>query len=340
MTKFLYITSSSFSGSTLLAFLLNAHPDIVTVSEMDGWNYGPNEVFPCSCGAPLSGCAFFRRIAGAFGDAGLPFDFREFGTRYTLVQNARLNRYLTGQLPRVQSTRLELLRDRLVTALPNFARLLARQDRANMVFIQTALAARRGTVFLDACKTPFRLRHLRRIRDLDIHVLHLVRDPRGVALSNMKKKGYGASLAIRLWIDEQVAICRVAEEFPKRLILYYEDLCAAVDDTLAAVHDFVGVPPRRPPADFRSVEHHILGNEMRLASTAAVVQDSRWMRELSEADLVIIARASTAFHQRHANHPVAEMIARYGCDRLDASRAAQREEMPRPTGVTTQGTIV
>jgi hypothetical protein len=328
MTKLLYITSSSFSGSTLLAFLLNTHPEITTVSETEGWPYGPDEVFPCSCGAPLEECRFFQAIAAAFRSRGLPFDPREFGTRYHLSENALLNRCLTADLPRIRSSALEILRDRLVARLPRLAGTLARQDRANLLFVQTALEANRAAVFVDASKSPYRLRHLRRIPDLDLRVLHLVRDPRGVSLSNMKKKEYPAPLAIGLWLREQETICRIAAEFPRRMILHYEDLCAAVDRTLATIHAFAGVAPHPAPADFRSVEHHILGNEMRLSSVAAIVPDTRWMRELSGADLDAIAHACAVYRQRRPRHPVSEMIARYGCDVVAGQHTARPAAVP------------
>jgi Sulfotransferase family len=342
MTKFLYITSSSFSGSTLLSFLLNAHPDITTVGETDGWNYGRNEVFPCSCRAPLSECPFFRTIAAAFANEGLPFDQREFGTRYCLARGARLNRYLTAELPWIGNSALETIRDQLVWRVPPFARRLARQDHANRVFVRSALAASGAQVFVDACKSPYRLRHLRRLREFDVHVLHLARDPRGVALSNMKKKGYDAALAIRLWIREQVAICRIAEEFPKRMTVYYEDLCEAVNDAVAAVHDFIGVRPLPAPADFRSIPHHILGNEMRLAAAAAIVKDARWRRELSAADLGAVAVACAAFRQRRPDHPVSEMIAKFRCDVLEPRLEGQGPQSPSRAAAlpAADGTVV
>ena len=154
----------------------------------------------------------------------------------------------------------------------------------------------------------------------------------------MKKKGYDASLAIRLWINEQVTICRIMEEFPKRMIIYYEDLCDVMDDTLAAIHRSVGVAPRRPPVDFKSGEHHILGNEMRLGAVNAIVKDSRWTRELPVADLGTIARACAAFRQRHANHPLSEIIARYGCD---SSRApAPGQALSQTSTEATRGSTV
>lgn len=332
MIKFLYIASSSFSGSTLLSFLLNTHPDMCTVGETEGWSYGRDEVFPCSCGAALSDCSFFQTIAAAFQREGLPFDPRDFGTGYRLAHGTRLNRYLTAELPRIESTPLEIIRNQLVAHVPPFGRRLASQDRANLVFAQTALATRQAAVFVDAQKSPHRLRHLRRIRELDIYVLHLIRDPRGVTLSNMKKKGVDAALAIRLWLREQAAICRIAQEFPKRVTVYYEDLCDRMDDTLAAIHRFVGIAPRRPPADLKSVQHHILGNEMRLGAVTAIAKDLRWTRDLSAVDLDAIARACGTFRRRHVNHPVSETIARYGCDVPGARGAAQAEHARSQTG--------
>ena len=68
---FLYVSSSSYSGSTLLAFLLNTHPDIFSVSEMDGWPYGEKEAFRCSCGEILRECPFFRTVASDFAEHAL-----------------------------------------------------------------------------------------------------------------------------------------------------------------------------------------------------------------------------------------------------------------------------
>jgi hypothetical protein len=45
MPKVLFIACSSFSGSTLLSFLLNTHPDIVTAGHTIGWRYKKGEVF-------------------------------------------------------------------------------------------------------------------------------------------------------------------------------------------------------------------------------------------------------------------------------------------------------
>ena len=54
--RFLYVVGTSFTGSTLLSFLLNLHPQIVSVGEMTGPFRGvaDRQAYPCSCGAALS----------------------------------------------------------------------------------------------------------------------------------------------------------------------------------------------------------------------------------------------------------------------------------------------
>ena len=62
--RFLYIAGTSFTGSTLLSFLLNLHPQIVGVGEMTGPFRGVEDRrgYPCSCGAALSECPFWTAV--------------------------------------------------------------------------------------------------------------------------------------------------------------------------------------------------------------------------------------------------------------------------------------
>jgi hypothetical protein len=257
---------------------------------MNGWNYEEDTTFQCSCGAILRECRLYGRIAQVFREQGLPFDFREFGTDYRLHRNPRWNLYLTGGLPVVPSSALERLRDAVVRRVPAFARALDRQDRANRAFVLTALDYTGAEVFVDACKDPFRLRHLQRIPALDLRVLYLVRDPRGVALSNMTKRGWSAALAARLWVKEQSTILRVSADFSPVLTVYYDDLCDDVNGQLARIHEFLGVASVAFDGDLGAAEHHILGNVMRLENRTAIRKDTRWQRDLSARDLDTIVR--------------------------------------------------
>ena len=255
--------------------------------------------------------SLFSEIASAFRAKCLPFDPRNFGTAYRLVGNTRIDRYLTGAMPWISTTGLEQLRDACVGRIPPFAARLAQQDLANQTFIQRALAYSNAEVFVDACKSPYRLRHLRRLAGLQLQVVHLLRDPRGVALSNMTKRGWDAALSARLWIREQATILRIVREFPWVTQVYYEDVCDAADETVARLSRFVGLAPHSLPADFKTVEHHILGNWMRLRTSGAITRDTRWQTALSSRDRDAILQRLRAFLSRHETHPLSAIIRRY-----------------------------
>jgi hypothetical protein len=332
-----YISSSSFSGSTLLAFLLNAHRDIATVGEMDGWRYAADRTFQCSCGRILRECRFFQRMAEAYAAEQLHFDPRDFGTAYRLHGNDRLNRYLTDSPPVVRSSALESLRDALLLHLPFTAPRLARQDRSSLVFIRAALQYRGARVFVDACKTPYRLRHLARLSGVRIRVVHLVRDPRGVALSNITKRGWNARVAARVWLREQADIVRIGGEFAPVLRVYYEDLCDRTRETLAGIHRFLNLPALDPPSDYMSIEHHILGNFMRLRGDGTITKDTRWTTELRAAQLDEIRRSLTAFQGQRPGHPLTDIIAHYFTEVSSPSAGSHQVATDGNGGRATEG---
>lgn len=303
----LYLCCSSFSGSTLLSFLLNTHPLITTVGHTSGWRFGPDETFYCSCGQPLPACSFWTSVEEAFKEAGLPFEFYDFGTHYRLVDNADLNRYLTAQLPRFRNHTLEMLRDRFVSLVPPWARTLARQDRANCVLMRAALAYSGGRVYADNSHSPFRMRRLARLPELDLSALYLVRDMRGTVYSYMKNHQWGVEAATRVWLTEQSNILRLTREVDRTLILFYEDLCDETDATLARVHQFAGVPPTPVSTDFGGCEHHILGNAMRLGEKK-IAKDLRWKSELAPESLDYVRRAADAFMAQSPDHPLSSIL--------------------------------
>jgi hypothetical protein len=304
--KLLFIGYSTHSGSTLLAFLLNTHPDIVAVGHMTGWR----TELQCSCSKGVTECRFYGHIADAFRACGLPFDPTNFGTDYRLVDSFRLNRYLTGPLRFVRDSRIERLRDALVRFVPRFSAMLARQDRANLTFIKAALDFGGACVFVDKSTKPHRLRHLRRIRELDLSAIHLVRDLRGAVLTDMEIHGWDPALATRQWLEKNANITQVLKDAKSQITIHYEDIVDSTNETLATIHRFVGLSPQPFGGDFKQVEHHILGNAMRL-SDSVITKDTRWQRELSHKDLDAITDTAKAFVRRNADHPVSRLVEHY-----------------------------
>lgn len=310
ITDIVYISCSSYSGSTLLSFLLNAHSAICSAGHTTGWRFREGKGFPCSCGQRIQDCPFYNKIASAFRRDGLAFEYHSFGTDLRLVNNDRLNRYLTVRMPRFLPSGLESTRDRLVRLLPGAGEEVRRVRHANRTFVDTALSHFGARVYVDNSHRPFRLRMLKDIDGFDVRALHLVRDFRGVAFSNMKLRGVGAAHATGAWLGEQADITRVSAGLVPTRTVFYEDICDATDDTLADIHRFVGVAPETFGGDFKSSEHHILGNVMRFGPPR-IAKSTTWRDELPCDQRDVIERTAQRFVRRQPRHPVSDIVRRY-----------------------------
>jgi hypothetical protein len=65
----------------------------------------------------------------------------------------------------------------------------------------------------------------------------------------------------------------------------YEELCASPEKTMARLFAFLGVQPINNTLAFRNVEHHVVGNGMRLDDVTEIRLDERWREELTADDL-------------------------------------------------------
>ena len=83
MKYYVFLTSANFSGSTLLSFLMDSHPNIASVGELSNSIRGMNmETYQCSCGSRLVDCQFWLEVRKQMTKQNLPFEFHNFQTAY------------------------------------------------------------------------------------------------------------------------------------------------------------------------------------------------------------------------------------------------------------------
>jgi len=112
---------------------------------------------------------------------------------------------------------------------------------------------------------------------------------------------------MRSWLREQADIVRVFSEFDRTMTVFYEDVCAETNDALGAIHRFVGLQPHPVPDDFKTVEHHILGNVMR-EGTSTIRLDRRWRTDLSTNDREMIERSARRFIDSNPDHQLSRIL--------------------------------
>jgi hypothetical protein len=282
----IYILAPSFSGSTLLTFLLDRHPRIHTFGELKATAMGPVEAYHCSCGSLIGDCAYWRSLRERC--AALGFDLRldDFGTHFTAT-HPLWARVLGAQ---VRGPAFELCRRLLLDHLPGLrARYQGTLER-NARVIAAVLGDRRNDWFLDGSKDPSRLMYFQRSGRWRIRVIRMFRDGRAQCLSHCRKTPGRPDFrsAVRDWRSTIAQMERVASAFaPGDVVsLKYEDLCRDPGGTMTRLWRFLELDA--PAIDWSgrvSKEgSHILGNDnMRQSPDVTIRLDERWREELGDA---------------------------------------------------------
>lgn len=286
---YLSIIGCSYTGSTLLALLLNNHPRIATISEVGQVRGVPVEEYQCSCGARLLQCPFFLKVEQRINELGSSFSLRHWETEFHLSRHRWLDIPLVRPLRNVM---IENIRDQIVPFWPGYRQTIATIGRRIVHFAQAVLDITGKQVFADAKKDSMRVKFLGNMNALDLRVIHLVRDVRGGVASIMKYKGQDAEWATRMWYHANMNADRAKRFVPPRrwMQIRYEELSERPQDTLNRISDFLEIPTAPIPKDLYAAEHHILGNKMRLNGSGIIKKDDTWQNQLSERDLKVIAR--------------------------------------------------
>ncbi len=295
VTDFVYIMSPSYSGSTLLTFLLAKHPAIGTVGELKATSMEDIDRYTCSCGTLIRQCGFWAQVAAEMGQRGMPFDVASFGTHF------RSPAPLPDKLLRaaVRGPLLEGARTLGFAAVPAAHRALRATRERNRALVESIAAIRHTPVILDGSKDPVRLRHLLGARYWPIRTIHLTRDGRGTANSYMRHYATTMGHAAREWVRSQHECRRMYDRLPpdRRIRVRYEDLCTDTEAVLKELFAFLGLEGTVSGGAVHAGDQHIVGNFMRLRPDQDITLDEKWKDQLTPADLAAFERVAGALNR-------------------------------------------
>jgi Sulfotransferase family len=279
--RVVYLAGSGHTGSTLLALFLDSHPRIVSVGETalkrkSQWEN--KTALPCTCGALVEDCLFWRDVFQRVTDAGFEMNAQHWSNDFRYknpIAHKLLSRYSAKPFIRA----IQGAAGRIV---PGHMARVRRVREVNIEFIRTVLQSAGADVFFDTSKRAFRLRQLLETPELDVKVVKLVRDVRGYVASAIKR-GESPDDAARTWRSDQASLESVTRRLPsdRLMLLRYEDLCRDPRTWLTRIHAFCGVEPHDPPDFVVSREHHVIGNSMRLSEKIGIRLDESWRKSLS-----------------------------------------------------------
>jgi hypothetical protein len=298
--RYVYLSSAMHSGSTLIACLLGAHPAVSTVGELAA-------DFPkatrCSCGQMYTECAFWTRLERQATRAGIPF---EIGNLDVDLQPKPQSGFWEALY--YYSFRLSAF-DAARDAAFGWTRFAskAREAVAKSVAIAQLVCDGEGTrVFLDTSKNPLQLRFLARSDDIDLGLIVLVRDGRGVMNSIMRHYHFTKEHALGAWIWANRNMERAMKRHvrPDRVFhLRIEDLTTDCDGVCRRLFEFLGVESGLS-LDYSDLsQRHIVGNTMRLSFKGEIRADERWRDELPPDALAYFnAHGGSDWNRRFGYH--------------------------------------
>jgi hypothetical protein len=267
--RVLYMTGWCRSGTTVVGNLLNEVDGVVHVGELHYlWRngvLGSGTNSTCGCGDPVTHCPLWSEVLGRVGGA-------------DPIAQARLWAAAQDHLVRTRHTARRPAGD-------------ARELAARMSRLYATIAEVTGArVIVDSSKFPAEAALLAGASDVDIRILHMVRDPRATANSWLRPKDYipamGPVRSTLYWTGFNAASELVCRRHPESsLRLRYEDFVRDPRGRIADILRLLDLDTEPSiSADGAAVlglNHTVTGNPDRLARGPIRVRpDDRWRRDL------------------------------------------------------------
>jgi hypothetical protein len=294
-TTVIYVGGESRSGSTVLSTILGSYGDLVSIGEFRTVWLALKTRELCGCGEPISFCGFWTAVGDVAFEGWDAVDVDAMlRTDRRMARHRAMLRHIVVRSRRNRSE-LELYRETL-----------GRLYRA----IQEVSGA---SVIVDSTKDPSYAYLLREIPGVDLRVLTLVRDSRGVAYSCSKEYIIRPELArdsdadpvyMPTWPMWRTAVSWDLKNLlfyllirtSKRRLVKYEDFVARPRDELSAIRDFAGVEQMDCPSwndEMRSFEllpHHTLGgNPVRFGrGHVRLESDNEWRLKMSRNEKILV----------------------------------------------------
>jgi GT2 family glycosyltransferase len=306
--RVVYIAGAGRSGSTLVERTLGAIPGWVNIGEMIELIRKPSVAEELAgCGQPFRTCEFWSEVGRvAFGSWSSEMLHHIGRLQQTVSRQRYVPRlYLTGSRSSERSSQ--------------FASALREYGDFYRALYDAVGAVSGAEVIVDASKGPGQALALQRIGTA-VSLLHLVRDPRGVAYSWSKTQvsrphgGRGAVMGVHsvrhsasIWAAFQAELTMIRPAFEHSARMRYEDFVAdprgQVTSTLRQLHldaYLCGLDHVQRDCVVLSQSHGIAGNPSRFQhGTVRLSLDEEWQSRLTGADLRVVTAITTPWLLRY-----------------------------------------
>lgn len=289
--KLIYIAGYGRSGTTLLDIALGEQATIMGAGEVSTlarhvWDEGEY----CACGAQVRECGIWQPIVE---------QWRQGEPDSLMAEYRKAQERTEG-----------------IIGWGRWLARFGRQDHARrtMRLLASMVAVSGRPVLLDSSKLPGRAFALAALPGVELYVVHVVRDGRGVAWSLLKghrrqiDQGVQRDLmpkpllytAIR-WTTVNLATEWLCHRLgPSRAIrVRYEDFVADPHATIGAITAMVGEATTASPRDTFAPQHQVAGSRHRMQRSITVRKDETWKTDMPRIKQMIFTIACAPLLRRY-----------------------------------------
>lgn len=258
--KVIYILGAGGSGSTALSMLLGSHTKAVSVGELSLLDKYKALDLPCTCGDPISVCAFWKDIAGARED---------FPVRPLMRPSNSLSQRRSG-----------LSRDR------HFARTVL----TNLRIYERICEVSRKNIVIDASKDVTRFVYLFASGVVTLVPIYIVRDCRAYIYSRQARCGKAALSAILRWVRLNYETIRALKNlrcWEQTTKFSYSELTNRPQTLLPRVCAQAQIDYEPDMLSFHTKTFHTIGGTNKRFSIGPLTENKQWRQRLSFSNRIL-----------------------------------------------------
>jgi hypothetical protein len=268
--KIIYIAGAGHSGSTLLNLLIGSGSNTISVGELkrlkivsqekkEKGKRRANASFICDCGVKLKECKLWGKVLKEIDEDKLIPYSTTMKEKKELLMRILFN--IKKEIPKYKEN------EKLYAAIIKNAKKIKNKD---------------VEIVIDSSKDLKHLAYLNELENVDLKVIHLIRDGRGV-INSYKKLGKNCIKSYWYWLETNFFIKRFLKKYMEKryMILSYEKFVENPEKYLDRINKSFGteVDIENYIKETNAGQHHnFAGNWMRRKEIKKIKYDQSWKR--------------------------------------------------------------